>query len=62
MNSKDHQPQSRRQFFWELGAGFAGLALSSMLAKDNFVPSSFANQRVAPPLFPKPPQIPTKAK
>ena len=28
--------QSRREFVWEMGAGFAGVALSSLLGADGF--------------------------
>ncbi len=56
--------QTRREFVWEMGGGFAGCALTSMLAQDGF----FARHAYAAPaaavnpLAPKQPQIPTKAK
>ena len=28
--------QSRREFVWEMGSGFTGLALTSLLARDGF--------------------------
>ena len=47
--------RTRREFLWETGAGFAGVALSAMLGEDGF----FANQVMASPttsnpLAPKP--------
>ncbi|MCW3096677.1 MAG: hypothetical protein JWL77_2295 [Chthonomonadaceae bacterium] len=62
---------TRREFLWEAGAGFTGLALTGMLAADGF----FAEQaQAAPPtpikpaagpinpMAPKPPMFPAKAK
>ena len=56
--------QTRREFVWEMGGGFAGLALSSLLAKEGF---GEENRRDAgptqiSPLAPKKPHIPAKAK
>ncbi len=55
--------QSRREFVWEMGGGFAGLALSALLAEGGF----FAKHaRAAPlpdhPLAVKKPHLPTKVK
>src|SRR5215467_11676336 len=58
--------RTRREFLWEAGAGFTGLALSGLLSLDNF----FANQAVAAdgatkfgnPLAPKKSPRPAKAK
>lgn len=36
MNPLDHLLRPRRQFLWELGAGFAGVALTSLLEADRF--------------------------
>ena len=56
---------SRREFVWEMGAGFAGLALTSLLSKDGF----FAQQAIAKeppqslnPTAPKEPQLKPRAK
>src|SRR5436190_755055 len=54
---------SRREFLWQMGAGFAGLALTSLLDGDGF----FARNAMAAgadlnPLSPKPPHLPGKAK
>ncbi len=57
--------QSRREFVWEMGAGFAGLALSSLLQGEGFFARhARANESVAPnsPLAPKPTHFPTRAK
>jgi len=54
---------SRREFLWEAGAGFAGLALSALLEQEGF----FARQASAAepyrsPLAPRPPHFAPKAK
>ena len=52
--------QTRREFVWQMGGGFTGLALSSLLQDDGFFASKArANEG---PLAPKPPHFPTKAK
>ncbi len=57
--------QTRREFVWEMGGGFAGLALSALLAGDGF----FARHaragevpRAGNPLAPRPQHFPAKAK
>lgn len=57
--------RTRREFVWEMGAGFAGLAMTSLLAADGFfarhlhaAPSS----KPSNPLDPRAPHFPTKAK
>jgi hypothetical protein len=58
--------RTRREFLWEAGAGFTGLALTGLLSLDNF----FAQQAVAAdgvtkfgnPLAPKKSPLPAKAK
>src|SRR5436305_10043200 len=58
--------RTRREFLWEAGAGFTGLALTGLLSQDNF----FSTQARAAdtrtpflnPLAPKKPQLPAKAK
>src|SRR5947208_6248824 len=54
---------SRREFLWQMGAGFTGLALTALLDGDGF----FARHALAAtpdlnPLLPKPPHLPNKAK
>jgi len=66
MTQKNIYPcgQTRREFVWEMGAGFTGLALSSLLAKDGFFTrhSQAAEAGFKNPLSPKPPQLATGAK
>ena len=52
--------RTRREFVWEMGAGFTGLALTSLLADDGFYAKhgTGGNQ----PLAPRPPHFATKAK
>ncbi len=58
--------RTRREFFWETGAGFTGLALAGMLSQDGFFPKqAFAadeKQAFKNPLAPKPPHFAPKAK
>ena len=35
---RDFCKRTRREFLWEAGAGFTGLALSGMLGMDGFLP------------------------
>ena len=64
MNPADHALCPRRQFLWEMGAGFAGLALTSLLDGDGFFGSraNAAQSTLHSPLLPKPPHLPTKAR
>jgi len=55
----------RREFVWEMGAGFTGLALSSLLANDGFfqrVANASEASSATTPLAPKPPHFATQAK
>jgi hypothetical protein len=60
---------TRRELIWEMGGGFTGLALTSLLAGDGFfarhaeaaAPTGKA-PKPAGPLAPRPPHFPTKAK
>jgi hypothetical protein len=55
--------QTRREFVWEMGAGFAGLALSSLLETDGFFSRHAKGETAAPnPLAPKPRHFPAKAR
>ena len=57
--------QPRRQFLWEMGAGFAGLALASMLEADGFFGRRTRTESTSlpqHPLEPKPPHRTTRAK
>src|SRR5688500_6548123 len=52
--------RTRREFLWQAGAGFTGMALAAMLAEDGFFPKARAEE--ADPLLPKPPHFGPKAK
>ncbi|MDX2038024.1 MAG: DUF1501 domain-containing protein [Isosphaeraceae bacterium] len=52
--------RTRREFLWQAGSGFAGLALADLMARDG-VPRG-GDDPVAGPLAPKPPHHPAKAK
>ncbi len=58
--------RTRREFFWETGAGFTGLALTGLLSADGFFdrPAQAATGKGAflNPMAPKPPHFPAKAK
>ena len=57
--------QTRREFVWQMGAGFAGLALTSLLETDGFFRQHAAAatpEALGNPLSPKPAHFPTKAK
>ena len=56
--------KSRREFLWETGAGFTGLAMTGMLSLDGFFAEAAQADKTksANPLAPKPPMFPAKAK
>src|SRR5205823_4131826 len=59
--------RTRREFLWETGAGFTGLALTGLLSQDGFFssPARAADAKKTPflnPLAPKKPQLHAKAK
>jgi hypothetical protein len=57
--------RTRREFLWEAGAGFTGLALTGLLAGDGFFDSQACaadNSRIANPLAPRSPQLPAKTR
>ncbi len=57
--------KSRREFVWEMGAGFAGLALTSLLSNDGFFTRHASAETVEKPFNPisaKKPQIKARAK
>jgi Protein of unknown function (DUF1501) len=57
--------RTRREFLWEAGAGFTGLALTGLLSQDGFfnkAAAAEAEHKFANPLAPKPPPLPAKAK
>jgi hypothetical protein len=55
--------RTRREFLWEAGAGFAGLALIDLLSRDGFFTTPAPAAETAPYLLaPRKPHFPTKAK
>ncbi len=57
--------RTRREFLWEAGAGFTGLALTGLLSGDGFFNRASANApaaRPANPLAPRPPHFAPKAR
>src|SRR5437868_6306874 len=54
--------RTRREFLWEAGAGFTGLALSALLAQESSGTTPQAGQTAANPLAPRPPHFAPKAK
>ena len=67
---KNFCKRTRREFLWEAGAKFTGLAMTGLLTKDGFFneahaqasPASGGQGALGNPLAPKPPMFPTKAK
>ena len=53
---------TRRELLWEVGGGFAGLALIDLLSRDGFFASPAQAAEVKSPLAAKPPHFATKAK
>src|SRR2546422_9321426 len=54
---------SRREFLWQMGAGFAGLALTALLDGDGFFTRQAGAATIATnPLLPRPSHFPGKAK
>jgi len=55
--------QSRREFLWQMGGGFAGTALAGMLAEDGFFDrTASATEPSRNPLARRPGHYPAKAK
>src|SRR5215831_18809073 len=59
--------RTRREFLWEVGGGFAGLALVDLLTRDGFFTARAADAAARPQgtpslLAPKPSHFPAKAK
>lgn len=57
--------RSRREFLWQVGGGFAGLALIDLLSRDGAFAGpalAAAEAQAADPLAPKPPHFAAKAK
>lgn len=63
MNSSTCCVGSRREFLWEMGAGFAGVALAALLDRDGFFTARAGSPAVDDhPLAPKPAHFPARAK
>jgi hypothetical protein len=61
----NHTPcrRTRREFLWQVGGGFAGLALVDLLSRDGFFDSTASGQTpAANPLAARPAHFPAKAK
>src|SRR5262245_41112013 len=57
--------RTRREFLWEAGAGFTGVALTALLSQDGFFDNKAHASQTAPsanPLAPRPPHFAPKAK
>src|SRR6266446_4549574 len=55
--------RTRREFLWEAGAGFTGVALTALLSQDAFFAAEPAGPSMtANPLAPRPAHFTTKAK
>src|SRR4051794_35204486 len=54
--------RTRREFLWQVGGGFAGLALIDLLSRDGFFAGPARGAAPANPLAPKPQHFPAKAK
>src|SRR5438128_9329503 len=56
--------RTRREFLWEIGGGFAGLALIDLLARDGYFATAQTPVANSPgsPLAPREPHFPARAK
>src|ERR1700682_3464234 len=54
--------RSRREFLWQVGGGFAGLALIDLLSRDGFFAPPAEAATGASMMAPRPPHFPAKAK
>src|SRR5262245_41000083 len=54
--------RTRREFLWEAGAGFTGVALTAILSQDRFFAAEPTSTPNANPLAPRPPHFAPKAK
>jgi hypothetical protein len=56
--------RTRREFLWEAGAGFTGVALTALLSQDGFFNQARANAPAASanPLAPRQPHFPARCK
>src|SRR5207244_2926002 len=67
-SSRQFCGRTRREFLWQAGGGFAGLALTGLLDRDGFFPHAAANavgrasRSFIDPIAPQPPTVPANAK
>ena len=54
--------RTRREFVWQMGGGFAGLALSSLLESDEFFENQASAEDITNPLSARKPHLPSKVK
>ncbi len=54
--------RTRREFLWEAGAGFTGVALTALLSQDGFFAQAASPQTSVNPLAPRQPHFAAKAK
>src|SRR5678816_1787562 len=54
--------QTRREFIWEMGGGFAGLALAGLLSQEGFLPRAQAAESPRNPLASRSGQFTSTAK
>lgn len=54
--------QTRREFVWEMGAGFAGIALVGLMSRDGFLPNAEAAESAGNLLAPREPHFPGGAR
>src|SRR4051794_3551395 len=54
--------RTRREFLWDVGAGFGSVALTGLLSAEGFFNRASAGEKFVNPLAPKPPMRPAKAK
>jgi hypothetical protein len=54
--------RTRREFLWEAGAGFTGLALTGLLSQDGFFDTPARADPPANPLAPRPPHFAARAR
>src|SRR5688572_24300649 len=67
MNKASRYPNlcagTRREFLWQMGAGFTGLALAALLDQDGFFGSkAVAAPALTTPMTPRPAHVPLRAK
>jgi hypothetical protein len=62
MHTSQFCGRTRREFLWETGGGFTGLALTGMLAADGFFDKPAQGNAGINPMAPRKPHFPAKAK